>query len=338
MQLGLACDVIHEAASTDAAEAANAVEPSMEHYAESARLCSLDWAIFDLWHHAIAVHPTYAGRPERVKAAQAAVHAQAVSAGIWAHPMQRPSHFIKGLEGQAWWDPSRFPACRALQQAYETIRAEALELLQVDAEEIRRAAKASPVDARGAPSPPTGVFCSYLSAVLESGDWADVGLYYNGRRNDGNAKRAPRTSSLLCTSKALKRDATSCPFGSAYFSLLRPGTRLGAHCGPTNGRLRAHLGLVVPEDEAGGKELRIRCGDEARRWAEGEILLFDDAFEHEVWNLTSQPRLVLIVDLWHPQLDTDDKRLAAMNSQLERDIYLGVVKRNEYGNTIERGH
>ena len=60
----------------------------------------------------------------------------------------------------------------------------------------------------------------------------------------------------------LRRDATSCPLGSAYFSLLRPGTRLAAHCGPTNGRLRAHLGLVVPSEAEG--PLGIRCGEEER--------------------------------------------------------------------------
>ena len=37
-------------------------------------------------------------------------------------------------------------------------------------------------------------------------------------------------------------------------------------------------------------------------------------------------------------LDTDEKRLAAMNSDNEREVYLGVVKRKEYANTTERGH
>ena len=169
---------------------------------------------------------------------------------------------------------------------------------------------------------------------LTSGGLADVGLYYNAMRNDKNAPRAPRTSALLCEHPSLRRDATSCPFGSAYFSLLRPGTRLRAHCGPTNARLRAHLGLVVPEGD-----IRIRCGDEPpRKWTEGEVLLFDDSFEHEVWNLTDQPRLVLIVDIWHPQLDSDEKRGKAMQSDEERSLYYGVVHRHEYQTTEMRGH
>ena len=65
---------------------------------------------------------------------------------------------------------------------------------------------------------------------------------------------------------------------------------------------------MVPEGDCA-----IRCGDAPpRRWAEGEVLLFDDSFEHEVWNETEQPRVVLIVDIWHPQLRSDAERRRAI--------------------------
>ena len=376
MQLGMACDVVHAAcsggssgSSIDGARvagsangggggggggdggdgdggergSADGIERSLEHFERAVALDGGSWEVYDLVHHAIAEHPRYRGQPEAVRAAQAKVHATAVSRGVWGHPMQRPSHYIRGLLARPWHDPKALPPCRALLDAYPTIREEALELLRVDAAESRRLSPASAagsamVSSSSSSSSSSAVFSSYFSAVLEAGDWADVGLYYNGRRNEANAKRAPQTSELLRRNKYLRRDATSCPFGSAYFSLLRPGTRLGAHCGPTNGRLRAHLGLVVPDDEPPNGELRIICGGEERRWAEGEVLIFDDSFEHAVWNDTSKPRLVLIVDLWHPDLDTDEKRLAALNSDEERECYLGVAKRKEYGNTTQRGH
>lgn len=112
-----------------------------------------------------------------------------------------------------------------------------------------------------------------------------MGLYYNGMRNDANAKaKAPKTAALLCgDAGGFRRDCTSCSLGSAYFSLLRPHTRLAAHCGPTNARLRAHLGLVVPPGDC-----EIIVGGEARCWAEGKVLgralglpsiaVFDDSF------------------------------------------------------------
>ena len=40
-----------------------------------------------------------------------------------------------------------------------------------------------------------------------------------------------------------------------------------------------------------------------REWAEGRCLIFDDSFEHEVWHEGDSDRVVLICDLWHPDLD-----------------------------------
>ena len=347
MQLGVVCDTVHasrrrergandgepseaegeegEAEDEDDGElatAAAAVEHSLPHFERSAHLDGSSWSIFSLWHEAVMSSPKYEGQPQARKAALKAVHAHAVKQGVWGHPDQRPMNYLRGLTAQPWHEPQQHAACRALLKAYPTIKAEALQLLRVDAAE--------------AASGSTSLFCAYMSTALLSGEWADVSLYYNGRRNEDGARRAPRTSALLGDDCTLRRDATSCPFGSAFFSLMRPGSRLAPHCGPTNRRLRAHLGLVVPEGD-----IRIRCGDEAehppRRWREGEVLLFDDSFEHEVWNLTDQPRLVLIVDIWHPQLDTDEKRLKAMASEHQQAIYRGVVHRRFYGSTKERG-
>lgn len=45
-----------------------------------------------------------------------------------------------------------------------------------------------------------------------------------------------------------------------------------------------------------------------RSWVEGDWLIFDDSFEHEVWHNGTSTRLVLIVDVWHPQLSDDEKQ------------------------------
>ena len=47
----------------------------------------------------------------------------------------------------------------------------------------------------------------------------------------------------------------------------------------------------------------MRVGEEVRGWAAGKCLIFDDSFEHEVWHDGDAERIVLICDLWHPQLD-----------------------------------
>ena len=75
-----------------------------------------------------------------------------------------------------------------------------------------------------------------------------------------------------------------------------------AHCGPTNCRLRAHLGLKTPSNTF------LRVANETRSWKEGEWLIFDDSFEHEVWHNGTSTRLVLIVDVWHPDITEEEKK------------------------------
>ena len=55
-------------------------------------------------------------------------------------------------------------------------------------------------------------------------------------------------------------------------------------------------GQVVPP---GGAQLR--CADVVHDVKEGEVFIFDDSHEHEAWNHDpTGSRIVLIVDLWHP--------------------------------------
>ena len=52
----------------------------------------------------------------------------------------------------------------------------------------------------------------------------------------------------------------------------------------------------------------------------------------------AQARLVLIVDMWHPQLQTDEQRAAALQDEQQRTRYRGVVERGAYETTTLRGH
>ena len=61
--------------------------------------------------------------------------------------------------------------------------------------------------------------------------------------------------------------------------------------------LDVHLGLQVP---APAVRCRVRIGDRIRRWNEGELLILDDTFDHEVWNDTDGWRVVLFVDFVRP--------------------------------------
>src|SRR5690606_823226 len=69
------------------------------------------------------------------------------------------------------------------------------------------------------------------------------------------------------------------------------------HRGPYAGVLRYHLGLIVPEPIS---EVKIRVDKDFGYWEEGKSLIFDDTYEHEVWNNTDNYRVVLFVDFVRP--------------------------------------
>ena len=75
-----------------------------------------------------------------------------------------------------------------------------------------------------------------------------------------------------------------------------PNSDIEAHCGPTNLRLRCHLPLVVPSD------CGIVVAGETREWKEGELMIFDDAYEHYVFHKGASERLILLFDIWHPDV------------------------------------
>jgi len=84
---------------------------------------------------------------------------------------------------------------------------------------------------------------------------------------------------------------------TAMFSILSPRKHILDHRGPYKGVLRYHLGLIVPRE---AEACRIRVGDDVRHWEEGKSLIFDDTFNHEVWNDTDETRVVLFVDVLRP--------------------------------------
>jgi aspartyl/asparaginyl beta-hydroxylase (cupin superfamily) len=90
---------------------------------------------------------------------------------------------------------------------------------------------------------------------------------------------------------------------SAMFSALTPGTHLWAHCGPTNAVVSQSMGLIVPPGCV------IRVGTEERTWQEGVCLVFDDTYEHEVWNRGTGTRFIMLTDVWHPELTPVERQV-----------------------------
>ena len=103
-----------------------------------------------------------------------------------------------------------------------------------------------------------------------------------------NCARAPRTAELL---RRLPLVST------AMFSIIDGGKHIPPHVGFFKSVLRYHLGLVVPSDAP----VYIVVGGQEYRWREGEDVLFDDTYLHEVWNKSRERRVVLFCDVLRDQ-------------------------------------
>ena len=89
---------------------------------------------------------------------------------------------------------------------------------------------------------------------------------------------------------------------SVLFSKLKPGARIDPHTGLLNCRLICHLPLVVPTG------CGLRVGDERRDVVRSQVWAFDDSINHEAWNNSADDRIVLIFDVWHPDLTEQERR------------------------------
>ena len=93
----------------------------------------------------------------------------------------------------------------------------------------------------------------------------------------------------------------------ALFSVLKAKTHIPPHWGMLNTRLIVHLPLIVPSD------CRLRVGNEIRPVEAGKAMIFDDSIEHEAWNDSDETRVVLLFEIWRPELDAGERRaLTAM--------------------------
>jgi aspartate beta-hydroxylase len=209
----------------------------------------------------------------------------------WKHttadPTQRSRFFhIPDLPAQPWLDPMLQPWAPRLRDAFEQVRQEAFAVLREDSG-LEPFVKVKPGD----------TIANYLGGSQPA--WNALFFYRHGRRYDGNHARCPTTSSLL-ESIDLCRIAGHAP--EICFSVLTAGTHILPHHGVTNARVVMHLPLLVPPDCA----LKL-TGHGERVWREGELLMFDDTFEHEAWNRSAQPRVVLLMDCWNPHLSAPER-------------------------------
>ena len=126
----------------------------------------------------------------------------------------------------------------------------------------------------------------------------------------------------LARMPVLSRLLTECPeVKSAAVSFLAPRKHIPPHRGPFRGIMRFHLGLVIPKQPDGRPATVMMINHEERRIADGECMLWDDTFEHEVTNNSDQPRVALLLDVWRPQMPLDMEILSRV---IVRGVQVGM--------------
>jgi aspartyl/asparaginyl beta-hydroxylase (cupin superfamily) len=199
---------------------------------------------------------------------------------------QNPSMFyFPGLAPRQFFEREEFDWTDALEQATPVIRNELVAIMEGD-----------------------GAFSPYVQSspdrplpnnpLRDDPSWGAYYLWRNGGPVSAAGAQCPATMKAL---EAVPMPITAGRSPNALFSLLKAGTHIQPHNGMLNTRLICHLPLIVPPGCA------LRVGHEIRQWVEGEILLFDDSIEHEAWNRSSRDRVVLLFEVWRPELSSEEQ-------------------------------
>jgi aspartyl/asparaginyl beta-hydroxylase (cupin superfamily) len=180
-----------------------------------------------------------------------------------------------GLKRPPMFDIDRtYPALRLLDRHAAEIRAELLPVLA----DRQRLPKYHEIDR---------IQADISDAGPKESAWRVFVLKWPAGGVEANRARCPRTAALLDEVPGVV---------SAFFSVLEPGKSVPAHDGPYLGYLRYHLALKVPASNPP----KIRIKDHWHTWVEGQSILFDDSWNHEVVNRSDEVRVVLIVDVLRP--------------------------------------
>jgi aspartate beta-hydroxylase len=220
-----------------------------------------------------------------------------------ASPHQRPLFmYVPGLREMPYYDTAKahadFPWLSDAQDAQPAIASEAAGVLasgqlqpfldvQPGAASLRYLASTDSPDASGAPDRPAS-----------HAQWNAYFFYRHGQRFTEHLSACPATAALLARMPLVNIPGHA---PEICFSVLAPGSHILPHTGVTNVRLVAHLPLILPHGCA------IKVAGIERAWQLGTSLVFDDTFEHEAWNRASTARVILLMDVWHPDLSPEER-------------------------------
>ncbi len=197
------------------------------------------------------------------------------------------------------FDPAMFPWVADLERSWPSIRHE-VDLVLKDRQAV----------------PPARQISQDNSYATIDDNWRTFFLSGYGVRSERNRRRCPQTARLVDRIAGLQ---------SAFFSILGAGVHIPRHQGATKAVLTCHLGVHIPKQR---KDCRIEVGGHIYAWREGEAFVFDDMYDHEVWNDTDEERIVLLIHVKRPERFPGSLVRDAMLSAIRNSPYVQDVRRN----------
>ena len=133
-------------------------------------------------------------------------------------------------------------------------------------------------------------------SATDGRDWRVFIMKAYGVTVRDNLKRCPTVASLLDEAPDVV---------SAILSFLAPGKHIPEHRGPFRGILRFHLMLSMPRDGNGLPACVMNIDGVPYCLGDGDSLLWDDTFRHEVLSCSDQVRIALLLDVWRKDMPAD---------------------------------
>lgn len=202
---------------------------------------------------------------------------------------QNPTYF---------YDKNDFPFLLKLEENFQVIREELLSLLENQQENQW-----------------LKTFPNYVISEQEKA-WKVFTFLFFQMKSLKHAQLCPKSAELIYSISEI----ISCDF-----SFMEPKTHILPHKGYTKMVLRCHLPLIVPANE----KCAIRVGEETHVWKEGELVIFDDSFEHEAWNNSDDIRVVLMFDIPNPNWNYSAAEISAYKIEKMDDPFLLSIASKE---------
>lgn len=216
-------------------------------------------------------------------------------------PYSTLMYIFSAVPNRPFIPTTMFPELAKLRDNWQTIRAEALQLL--DDGHIKAAEKHNDMG---------------FNSFFRTG-WKRFYLKWYDDPLPSAERMCPKTVDLLKEIPTIK---------GAMFAALAPGSQLVTHRDPYAGSLRYHLGLITPTSPG---ECRIFVDGTPYTWREGEDVVFDETFLHTAENTTDQTRIILFADIERP-LHTAAVR--AINRWISRHIVKETATENGEGDRV----